>query len=281
MAAMPQQQLTDRQKHEQDYHRGFALKNSDRIDQAVAMEIISAGPRRPWNAFWRMYDRILAFGVAGKRVLVPGCGFGEDAIRLRCLNAKVSAFDLSPEVIDIASRRAAKLGQPDIDFRVMTSESMGYPDNFFDVVLFVDILHHVDIPATMREIRRVLKSGGIVIGDELYTHSSLQWMRDSRLVAKGIYPLMQRWIYGSDTPYITEDERKINQREFQVIRDSLLHCNIDYFGILEGRLFPNTMTWSARADRFAMRILRPIAPLLGGRVVFSGEVRKNLSALTL
>jgi hypothetical protein len=45
--------------------------------------------------------------------------------------------------------------------------------------------------------------------------------------------------------------------------------------MLEGRLFPNSMTWAARLDRMAMRAAGRIAPCLAGRVVFSGEVRKS------
>jgi ubiquinone/menaquinone biosynthesis C-methylase UbiE len=267
--------LTERQRREQEYHREFAVRHGDRLHQEVARDIISAGPRRPWNAFWSMYDRIIAVGLSGKRVLIPGCGFGEDAIRLSYLNARVSAFDLSPEIIDIARRRAVNLGVHDLDLRVMTAENMEYEDNFFDVVVFVDILHHVDIAATMREVRRTLKPGGIVIGDELYTYSAVQRVRESKVIAHGVYPAMQRWIYGSDTPYITEDERKINEREFDVIRASLVSCKAEYFGLLEGRLFPNSLTWAARLDRLAMRAVGPAGPVLGGRVVFSGEIRKD------
>ncbi len=268
------QQLTERQQHEQDYHREFAAKHGARAEEPVAMDIISNGPRRWWNAFWSMYDRILAAGVAGKLVLIPGCGFGEDAIRLSFLKAQVSAFDLSPEIVDIAARRATNLGRHDIDFRVMTSEKIDYPEDYFDVVLFVDILHHVDIPATIREVQRVLKPGGMVIGDELYTHSALQRIRESKWIAQRIYPLMQRWIYRTDKPYITEDERKINEREFQIIRDCLVECNADYFGMLDGRLFPNTIKWASCLDRLVMRAAAPIAPLMGSRIVFWGEVRK-------
>ena len=270
-----QETLTERQRREQEYHREFARKNDERVDQDVARDIISDGPRRPWNAFWCMYDRILATGVAGKRVLIPGCGFGEDAIRLSYLQARVSAFDLSPEIVEIARKRAANLGVHGLDLQVMTAESLNYPDSFFDVVVFVDILHHVDISATMREVRRTLKPGGMVIGDELYTYSAVQRFRESRLVTRGLYPFMQRWIYSSDTPYITQDERKINEHEFQVIRDSLLSCDTEYFGLFGGRLFPSSMTWAMRLDRLAIRALGPAGPVLGGRVVFSGVIRKN------
>jgi len=39
---------------------------------------------------------------------------------------------------------------------VTPAERLTYSDNVFDAVFFMDILHHVDIPATMKEIRRVL-----------------------------------------------------------------------------------------------------------------------------
>lgn len=268
-------ELTERQRREREYHREFAARHETLVNQPVVRDVICEEQRRPWNAFWSMYDRILAMSISGKRVLIPGCGFGEDAIRLSYLGAQVTAFDLSPEVIEIARRRAAALGQPGIDFGVMPSEAVTYPDDFFDLIVFVDILHHVDIPGTMREVRRVLKAGGMVIGDELYTHSSIQRVRESKFVAKGVYPLMRRWIYGSDRPYITEDERKINEREFQLIRDNLTGCVADYFGIFEGRLFPNTITLASRVDRFIARTVGPLAPILSGRVVFSGQIRKD------
>lgn len=267
-------ELTDRQKREREYHRDFAAKHGHLVNQPVVKDVICAGPRRPWNAFWSMYDRVLAAQISGKRVLVPGCGFAEDAIRLSYLNAEICAFDISEEIIEISRKRADALGRHGIEFGVMPTEKMHYPDNHFDLVVLVDILHHVDIPATIGELRRVLKPTGLVIGDELYTHSSLQRFRESKLVAKGVYPFMRRWIYGNDVPYITEDERKINEREFQAIRESMADCDTDYFGILEGRLFPNTINWAARIDRLAARAVGPIAPILAGRVVFSGTIRK-------
>ncbi len=270
--------LTDRQQREQDYHRDFAAKHDARADQLVETDVIADTARRPWNALWSMYDRILAAGLGDRRVLVPGCGFGEDALRLARLGAQVSAFDISPEIIGIAERRARNFSPSAVAFGVMTAERMDYPDDSFDAVVFVDILHHVDIAATMAEIRRVLKPGGLVIGDELYTHSALQRVRDSTLVAGGLYPLMRKWIYRTDTPYITADEHKIDQHEFRIVQDSMARCEADYFGVLEGRLFPYHIGWASRLDRAAMRVAGPIAPLLGSRVVFQGENRKVVAA---
>ena len=268
---LQEQQLTPRQQRELEYHREHAAKRSDVLDQPVECDVISDGPRKWWNAFWAMYDHVLAENVVGKRVLVPGCGFGEDAIRLSMLGANVSAFDLSTESIDIAVQRATKAGQAHIDFAVMPSEATTYADKSFDLVLFVDILHHVDIVRTMQEIARILKPGGTIIGDELYTSSNLQSVRESRLVEKMLYPPMRRWIYGTKTPYITADEHKINEQDFAHVRQILASCETDYFGIIEGRLFPGRIAWASKIDRLVMKLAGPAGPLLGSRIVFLGR----------
>lgn len=266
--------LTPRQQSELDFHRAHAAARAGLVEQPVARDVITAGPRRPWNAYWSMYDRILAADPAGKRVLVPGCGFGDDAIRLALLGARVSAFDLSPESVEIARDRAIRQGATGIDFRVMPAERMAdYAAASFDMVVFVDILHHVDIPATMREIVRVAKPGATIIGDELYTHSALQRIREGALVDRVVYPLLSRWIYNGETPYITPDEHKIDERELAIVLDTMQAPRVDFFGLAEGRLFPSRLVWAARLDRAVMRIARPMAARLGSRVVFAGRTR--------
>lgn len=270
--------LTLRQQSELDFHRTHAATRTGLIDQPVSTDIITSVARRPWNAYWSLYDRIMAAAPAGKRVLVPGCGFGDDAIRLAMLGARVSTFDISPESIEIARQRAANSGCDAIDFQVMPAESMSaYADNSFDLVVFVDILHHVDIAATMAEVSRVMRSGGIVIGDELYTHSMLQRVRTSAPVGRIAYPLLERFIYDGETPYITPDEHKIDEDEFAIVRTTLQDRSIAFFGVAEGRLFPSRARWSwaSRIDRWFMKLIpQGLASRLGSRVVFSGTIAK-------
>jgi len=264
--------LTARQQSEYDFHRGHAYSRRDLVEQPVADDILSDSSRRPWNAYWSMYDRIIAAQPAGKRVLIPGSGFGDDGIRLAMLGARVSAFDLSPDSVDIARTRAERAGHADIEFKVMPAEAMGaYADHSFDMVVFVDILHHVDIPSTIREIVRVMKPGGMIIGDELYTHSALQRIREARPITKIAYPLLQRWIYDDDTPYITPDEHKIDEDELAIVLAAMDSPSVDFFGVAEGRLFPSRMVWASKLDRSFMRLSRSAASRLGSRVVFSGQ----------
>jgi 2-polyprenyl-3-methyl-5-hydroxy-6-metoxy-1,4-benzoquinol methylase len=266
-------QLTARQRSELQFHRVHAAAHRGAIDRPVALDILATGQRRPWNAYWSMYDRIMAAKPEGKRVLVPGCGFGDDAIRLALLGAHVSAFDLSPESLQIARARA-RLAGVDIAFDAMPAENLSaYEDASFDLVIFVDILHHVDIPATIRAISRVVRPGGEIIGDELYTHSLLQRLRESAAVEKLVYPLIRRWIYGGAEPYITPDEHKIDERELACVLDLLDRPEAEFFGRAEGRLFPSRMKALAWIDKQIMHFAGPAAARLGGRVVFSGKCK--------
>jgi 2-polyprenyl-3-methyl-5-hydroxy-6-metoxy-1,4-benzoquinol methylase len=265
--------LTARQQRELEYHREHAAHSAGDALRPVADDVIVSAARRPWNAYWSMYDRLLAADIAGKAVLVLGCGFGDDAVRIARLGAQVSACDLSPDSLRIAKLRAECEGVA-IAFDAMPAEAMTYPDDSFDLVVFVDILHHVDIAATMAEVARVLKPGAQVIGDELYTHTKLQRIRESAPVQRLLYPLMQGWIYNGETPYITADEHKIDEHEFALVTARLTGVETVWFNVVEGRLFPSRMVWAARIEHAVMRWLDRIAPYLAGRVVFSGRLAK-------
>lgn len=270
-------ELTPRQQREYEFHRVHAQQRRGLAQDPVEVDILDRHHRRPWNAYWSLYDHIFRANPCGKRVLVPGSGFGDDAIRLAMLGAQVSAFDLSPESVEIARARAAQAGYPQIDFRVMPSEAMSsYDPHSFDIVVLVDILHHVDIPSTIREIVRVVKPGGLIVGDELYTHSALQRIRESAAVSKLAYPLMERWIYNGMKPYITPDEHKIDEAELAIVQQVMDTCSVDFFGLAEGRLFPSHLAWASKIDRALIRLFKPAAKRLGSRVVFSGAIGSAL-----
>jgi len=267
--------LDERQLRERAYHEDFAARHKDKAEQPVLLGVISPGPRRPWNAFWSAYDLLMAEQPAGKRALIPGCGFGEDAIRLAKLGADVYASDLSPDLLDIARRRAERMDVRDIHFDVMPAEALTYPDDFFDLVFFNDILHHVDIPAAVAETRRVLKPGGRIVANELYTHSALQRVRESRFVSGVVYRRMVRVIYGSDKPYITEDEHKINEAELEVLERALgADTRTMFFLFTGGRLLPADWLAVQKLDRMLLNTSEAVGRRLAGRVVLVGTIRK-------
>lgn len=231
--------------------------------------------RRWWNAYWHTYTLLQRHDLRGKRVLVPGCGFGEDAIRIASLGAQVSAFDISPEIVDITRRRVATLGVDNVTVERHACESMGYDDDSFDLVFFLDILHHVDIPATVQEINRVTRPGGVILGNELYTHSFLQKkIRESWLVDKLLYKHMVRYIYGSNRPYITEDERKIDEQELALITAACDKVDLYYFHTLITRVLPERGGFLNKADQILTRAAGPLGRFQAARVVFEGRIAK-------
>lgn len=267
--------LTPRQQREIAYHRDYAVRKAEERLVAVNFDVVDDAKRRPQNAFWSAYDLLLAHDLKGKRALAPGCGFGEDAIRLARLGADVEAFDLSPEVVAIAERRCREFGYDRVNFDVMPCETLAFPDNSFDLVLFIDILHHVDIPATMAEVRRVLKPGGRIVGNELYTHSFLQRrVRESWLVDKVIYGAMKKFIYGDDKPYITEDEHKIDEAEFAHVEGACREFRAEWFNMVVGRLVPDRLPLVAEIDRAGARLIGGGGKYFAGRVVFEGVIVK-------
>lgn len=101
----------------------------------------------------------------GDKVLEVGCGTGSLTIVVKewaDSAGDVHGIDASPEMIDVARRKAARAGA-DVDFQVGLIENIPFPDNQFDVVLSSFMIFHV--PSDVRrkgfaEMHRVLKPGG-------------------------------------------------------------------------------------------------------------------------
>lgn len=266
--------LTERQQRELDYHREHAKEHRGLLESPFSWDVLQDPGRRWWNAYWQMYAYLVQCDLNGKNVLVVGCGFGDDALRLAKLGAKVSAFDLSPDSLYIA-RELAKREGLQINFDEMPAESMRYTDSSFDFIVARDILHHVDIPLTMREIVRVAKPGALFVVNEIYSHSITDKVRHSSLVEKILYPPMRRWIYGPEKPYITEDERKLNELDLKEITKPLQPNQFEkHFNFLVTRIVPDNFEFVAKVDRLLLRVFKPIGRFLAGRILFGARVSK-------
>jgi ubiquinone/menaquinone biosynthesis C-methylase UbiE len=265
--------FSDRQRREIEYHRRRAAEHASEATRPVNLMAVKSSARyRWWNAYWVILRKAKDIDMAGKRVLVIGCGFGDDAIQLAYLGALVTAVDISAESVDIARQRADASGA-NVNFEVSPGEDLPYADEAFDLVYLPDVIHHLDVPTAMGEVRRVLKPAGVVLGNEPYTHSWVQAIRQSRLVRNLVYPRLVRHIYGTETPYITVDERKLDQRDFRHIGRELLVTDKQYFLLVSGRLLP-TSTFQAKVDRLILMVPL-VGYLLGGRIVFAARRRES------
>ncbi len=102
--------------------------------------------------------------IKGKKVLNIGCGLGEEDVYLARLGAKVTAIDISQKMIETTKKLAIRynVGKNIIYFK-QSVETMSFKDKSFDAIVGCNILHHVNIKKTIREVQRVLKPKGVAV----------------------------------------------------------------------------------------------------------------------
>jgi ubiquinone/menaquinone biosynthesis C-methylase UbiE len=94
------------------------------------------------------------------KILDVGCGPGTDSIYLKRKGLNVEGIDLSRKMVKIARQRFSS-----IKFKVMDMRSLKYPNSYFDGIVIAFSLIHIsnqDIPKTLKELKRVLKNGGVI-----------------------------------------------------------------------------------------------------------------------
>lgn len=146
------------------------------------------------------YAYALAGDVKGLHVLDYGCGTGADSVLLAARGAHVSAMDISPDLLALASRRAELDHQQHAIVPLCGSaHAIPLPDASVDLVFGNAILHHLDLALTAGEVHRVLKPGGRAIFKEP--------IRDSRTLAA------IRRVIPYRTPDVSPFERPLRRDE--------------------------------------------------------------------
>jgi ubiquinone/menaquinone biosynthesis C-methylase UbiE len=109
----------------------------------------------------------------GKHVLDYGCGDGELTLELlRRGAARVTAFDLSRELVEVARARLAKHGLADrAELLVADAHDLDFPDESFELAVGIAILHHLDLRVALPGLRRILKPGGRAVFVEPLWHN--------------------------------------------------------------------------------------------------------------
>ena len=100
--------------------------------------------------------------LRGRTLLDYGCGHGMAGIVAARRGAAVAGFDLSAGYIAEAKQRAAANG---VTMRLMKAdaEDLPFDDHSFDAVWGCAILHHLDLDRAGRELRRILRPGGVAV----------------------------------------------------------------------------------------------------------------------
>lgn len=102
----------------------------------------------------------------GDRVLDVGCGPGSITLGLARAVAPSGVavgVDAEPSQIDAARRAAHARSVPNVRFAIARGEAIPQPDASFDAALAHGLIEHLDDPlVTVRELRRVVRPGGLV-----------------------------------------------------------------------------------------------------------------------
>lgn len=181
--------------------------------------------------FWRLYSREFLFkhlkDIDGKEVLDFGCGDGALSTLIAKLGARVTGIDVSPELLEIAHKRADLDGVHDRTLYILgdiTDSTL--PKNSFDVVVCNLVLHHVDLHSVFPLILAALRPGGrAIILEPIAFSPFLQRIRD-------IIPIDKRASPG---------ERQLREDDVKFILEQMDVGRITYFNLFGRlrRLLPN------------------------------------------
>jgi ubiquinone/menaquinone biosynthesis C-methylase UbiE len=221
-------ELTARQKREKEYYDQYSQMNNlldQEIDLSPILKVKAKEERRPWNSYWSIYEFAINFYQEGMSILDFGSGPGENALRLSHIGYQVHGFDISDENIKVAKALFEKHGRS-ADFQVATAEALPYGDESIDIIVGIDILHHIDIPVAIKECYRVLKKGGKAYFREPIEVPLLDRIRNTWLV-KLIAPKDK-----SFDNHITHDERKLNALESKLVQETFEVSVTHHFDIL-------------------------------------------------
>jgi demethylmenaquinone methyltransferase/2-methoxy-6-polyprenyl-1,4-benzoquinol methylase len=140
-------------------------------------EILSFGQNGQWRS--AMVGRVLpasgvildvASGTAGVALQLAARSGGESGVR-------IVGVDLTEEMLRLGRRRVAAAGMTDrVGLVAGRAEKLPFPDAYFDALTFTYLLRYVSDPqATLNELARVVKPGGIVASLEFCVPAGAFW----------------------------------------------------------------------------------------------------------
>lgn len=154
--------LAEQKDFYERFYKGLKRSKTEKMKQGARLRLIRelASANRP----------------AHRRILIAGCGGGEDA---GIFPEKVIAFDLSFTAV-----KTAKQSFPQNIYLVSDAGYIPFKDNMFDCIICSEVIEHVPYPQKiLTEFYRLLRQNGELI---LSTPNWLSWWGLARKLAEFI-----------------------------------------------------------------------------------------------
>jgi ubiquinone/menaquinone biosynthesis C-methylase UbiE len=136
----------------------------------------------------------------GGTILDAGCGYGRDAIYFSDRGFKVTAFDPSTGLINIAKEKNSK-----IDFLIGDLSTVSFPNGSFDGIWCNAVIHHLSFEDQEKAVSKLvsfLKSGGI-----LYLLNRVQDEENVGLAKEGPEESLRYFYYSTAQNYRSMAEK--------------------------------------------------------------------------
>lgn len=269
----------DRLERELKYHRKIADELTKVVRPVSQETIVRYARTRDWKYFEKeaVFHYIKKCIFAKKHVDICdfGCGDGIYACQVALANQNVNVIgiDVSPDLIALARKNAEINKVADrVKFVLADAESYSAAGGSFDLILVLNVLHHLELQAAMSSLIQIAKPGGaFIIQEPIAFSSNLQALRDRLPVPKDVSP----------------DERQLSLTEVEYIQSLLKVERIHYFNLLGrlGRLIPDRMAkWKLIVQwclNFVDHWLFKLAPILtryAGRVLIVASSKERGAA---
>ena len=222
----------------------------------------------PANTFWGRYGRKTVERLrlaAGERVLDVCCGSGASAIPAAEIvgpTGSVIGVDLAENLLALARSKAEKQGLTNIQFRVGDMTQLPFDDESFDVVVCVFGIFFVpDMEAALRELKRVLRSGGKVAittwGPRFFEPASTAFWESVRDVRPDLYKGFNPWDRISDVDAVSSLLMSAGFETVAAVAESgeqPVNSPDDWWAMIMGSGYRGTVAQLEPADRERVRL---------------------------
>lgn len=133
----------------------------------------ASDPIRNMDGYLKTLERTKSYLKPDDTVLEIGCGTGSTALLLAPHVAHITATDVAPGMIEIASEKLERERLQNVTFQV--AEVLDHPSDHatYDAVLAHNLLHLLpDLDAALKHISSLIKPGGLFVSKTVCTPSA-------------------------------------------------------------------------------------------------------------